>query len=86
MARPGVTCHPDFHTVAVVAGVTVTGMLPGTAWRPKGVIEISGDVHRLCCDHALDLADALLLVVCRMDVVYEERYGTIDDTACAPGG
>lgn len=65
--------HPEFRTVVAIAGVTVIGVLPGTA-RPVGSIAISGDVHRLSCDQALELVDALLLAVTRMDVIAEERY------------
>ncbi len=66
--------HPEFRTEVAVAGVTVTGVLPATARPPMGSIAISGDVHRLSCDHTLELVDALLLVVTRMDIILEERY------------
>jgi len=39
----------------------------------------SGDVRRLSCGEALELVDALLLVVTRMDAVVEERHGTPTD-------
>jgi hypothetical protein len=73
--------HPDFRTVVTVCHLTVTGVLAGTARPPMDSIAISGDVQRLSCDEALELVDALLLVVTRMDVVAEERYGaTTDET------
>jgi hypothetical protein len=67
--------HPPFRTVVTVCGLTVTGVLPGAPRMPAGSIAISGNVRRLSCDDALELADALLLVVMRMDVVVDERYG-----------
>jgi hypothetical protein len=70
-AEPVRSSHPEFRTEVTVGEVTVTGVLPGTA-RPRS-IAIGGDVHRLSCDQALELADALLLVVMRMDIVAEER-------------
>jgi hypothetical protein len=73
-AEPGPSMHPEFRTEVAVAGVTVTGVLPATARPPVGSIAISGDVHRLSCDHALELVDALLLVVTRMDLVLEARH------------
>ena len=72
--------HPEFRTEVTVAGVTVTGVLPATARPPGGSIAISGDVHQLSCDHALELVDALLLVVTRMDTIVEERYSTTTTT------
>jgi hypothetical protein len=66
--------HSEFRTEVAVAGVTVTGVLPATAQRRVGSIAISGDVSRLSCDLALELVDALLLVVTRMDIILEERY------------
>jgi hypothetical protein len=73
-AEPVPSMHPEFRTEVAVAGVTVTGVLPATARPPMGSIAITGDVHRLSCDHALELVDALLLVVTRMDIILEERY------------
>ena len=70
--------QPEFRTEVAVAGVTVTGVLPATARPPVGSIAISGDVHRLSCDHALELVDALLLVVTRMDTILEERYSATE--------
>lgn len=65
----------EFRTVVAVAELTVTGMLPAAA-RPQveGSVAISGDVQRLSCDEALELVDALLLVVTRIDAVAEERH------------
>jgi hypothetical protein len=73
-AQPVPSMHAEFRTEVAVAGVTVTGVLPATARAPVGAIAISGDVRRLSCDHALELVDALLLVVTRMDLTLEERY------------
>jgi hypothetical protein len=70
----GTTEHSEFRTTVAVGELTVTGVLPGTARQPVGSIAIGGDVHRLSCDQALELVDALLLVVLRMDDVAEERY------------
>jgi hypothetical protein len=66
--------HSEFRTEVAVAGVTVSGVLPATARPTVGSIAISGDVYRLSCDLALELVDALLLVVTRMDIILEERY------------
>jgi len=70
------TMHPEFRTTVPVGELTVTGVLPRPARLPVGAIAICGDVQRLTCDQALELADALLLVVLRMDSAAEERYGT----------
>lgn len=67
--------QPEFRTQVVVGQAMVTGVLPGAAWV-EGSLAISGDVRRLSCSEALELVDALLLVVTRMDVVAEERHGT----------
>jgi hypothetical protein len=67
---------PQFCTQVVVGQVTVTGVLPGTARAHAGSIAIGGDVRFLSCDEALELVDALLLVVARMDVAVEERHST----------
>lgn len=68
--------HPEFQTDVTVAGgaVVVTGVLPGTARLPVGSVDISGDVRGLTSDEALELADALLMIVMRMDTMAEERY------------
>jgi hypothetical protein len=71
----------EFRTQVLVGQVMVTGVLPGAAWT-EGSVAISGDVRRLSCDEALELVDALLLVVTRMDVVAEKRYGTPIDPPC----
>jgi hypothetical protein len=65
---------PVFRTEVAVCDLTVTGVLRSTAPLQEGVIAVGGDVHRLSCDQALELVDALLLVVTRMDVVVEERH------------
>ena len=70
--------HPAFRTQVVVGQVMVTGVLPGAA-PTEGLVAISGDVRRLSCGEALELVDALLLVVTRMDAVVEERHGTPTD-------
>jgi hypothetical protein len=73
------TPHPEFRTQVVVGQVMVTGVIPGAC--TEGAVAITGDVRRLSCDEAFELVDALLLVVTRIDVVAEERYGTpIDAT------
>jgi hypothetical protein len=73
--------HPQFRTKVPVGEVTVTGVLPCTARALAGSIAIAGDVRFLSCDEALELVDALLLVVARMDVVVEERCGATIDAA-----
>lgn len=67
--------RPEFRTVVAVAELTVTGVLPAAA-RPQveSSVAISGDVQRLSCDEALELVDALLLVVIRIDAIAEERH------------
>ncbi len=73
--------YPEFRTVVeVVGGVTVTGVLLGTPWRPAGAIAISGCVDVLWRDQARELAAALQLVADRMDAVANERYGTVAST------
>jgi hypothetical protein len=73
--------HPQFRTQVAVGEVMVTGVLPCTARAHAGSIAIGGDVRFLSCDEALELVDALLLVVARMDVAVEERCSmTIDAT------
>jgi hypothetical protein len=71
---------PEFRTVVAIAGITVTGVLSDPS-RQEGSIAISGDVHTLCCDQALELVDALLLVVMRIDVAAEKRCRIIT-SAC----
>jgi hypothetical protein len=69
--------HREFRTVVAVAGgVVVTGVLPGTAWRPEGAIAVSGDVSGLWRGEAGELADSLRLVVDRMDACARQRYGS----------
>jgi hypothetical protein len=70
--------NPEFRTQVVVGQVMVTGVLPGGA-PTDGSVAVSGDVRGLSCDEALELVDALLLVVTRMDAVAEERSGTPTD-------
>lgn len=78
--------HSEFRTVVEVAGVTVTGVLPGTAWRPEGGVQICGDVQHLGRDQARDLAYALHVVATRMDSVADERYGsTVGPAGCGEG-
>jgi hypothetical protein len=72
----GASGAPEFRTQVVVGEVTVTSVLPCTARAHAGSIAIGGDVRFLSCDEALELVDALLLVVARMDVVVDERYST----------
>lgn len=67
--------HPEFRTSVEVGELTVTGVLPGTAWRPAGGIAISGPVGVLRPGRARELADALCVVAGRMDAAADERYG-----------
>jgi hypothetical protein len=60
----------------------MTGVLPVTASRPTGSVAATGDVQRLSCDQALELVDALLLVVTRMDAMAEERLGAPIEGPC----
>jgi hypothetical protein len=71
-----------FRTEVAVCGLTVKGVLPSTVGPQGGAIAIGGNVQRLSCDQALELVDALLLVVTRMDVVAEERCSATTDTTC----
>ena len=70
---------PEYRTTVAIGRLTVTGVLPGPSRlrdvaRPREPwIAIGGYVHHMTCDRALELADALLLVVLRMDGVAEER-------------
>jgi hypothetical protein len=72
--------HPQFRTEVPVGALTVTGVLPCSARALAGSITIAGDVRFLSCDEALELVDALLLVVARMDVVVEQYSTTMDAT------
>lgn len=70
--------RPEFRTTVASGEVTVTGVLPAvprpdTARTPAAWIAIAGDVQHLSCDDALELVDALLLVVMRMDGVADGR-------------
>ena len=69
--------HPVFRTVVQVGGLAVTGVLPGTRWRPEGAIQISGHELGLGRGVARELADALRQVADRMDAVADERYGPV---------
>jgi hypothetical protein len=69
--------------VAVAGGVSVTGVLPGTAWRPEGTIAISGELGHLWRDQAGELADVLRLVVERMDACAQQRYAATGAAAVA---
>jgi hypothetical protein len=69
--------------VAVAGGLSVTGVLPGTAWRPEGTIAISGELGHLWRGQAGELADALHLVVERMDVCAQQRYASMSAGAVA---
>ncbi len=55
-----------FRTVLPLRGLTVTAALADPL--SPGSIAITGDVRKLDCDQALQLSDALLLAVMRMDV------------------
>jgi hypothetical protein len=61
-------------------------MLPGTAWRPEGSIAVSGDVSGLWRGQAGELADALLLVIERMDACAQQRYAPTSAGAVASLG
>ena len=74
-AEPTPPEQPELRTTVPVGELTVTGVLPGTPALPVGSIAIGGDVSRLSCDEALELVDALLLVVLRIDEAAEQRYG-----------
>jgi hypothetical protein len=75
---------PVFRTDVSVRQLTVTGVLAGVAGPPVDSIAISGNVQRLSCDEALELVDALLLVVTRMDEFVEERYRPTTDVDPRP--
>jgi hypothetical protein len=78
--------YPPFR-MAVEVGelVTVSGWLPGVAWRPAGAIAVRGDVSFLARPRARELAGALLLVAARMDSCVDERYGALARTASIEG-
>jgi hypothetical protein len=71
--------EPTFQTVVEVCGLTVTGVLTGTAQPPVDSLAVSGNVQQLSCNQALELVDALLLVVTRMDDFVEELYDAARD-------
>jgi hypothetical protein len=77
--EPMRSADPEFRTTVTVGELTVTGALPGTprppgwAQLPLASVGIGGDVQHLSCDEALELVDALLLVVLRIDGVAEKR-------------
>ena len=73
-----------FRTNASVCGLMVTGVLAGMAWPPVESIAVNGNVQRLSCDEALELADALLLVVIRMDGFVKDRYSPIPNADVRP--
>lgn len=54
-----------FRTVLPLPGLTVTAVLADPL--SPGSIAITGDVRNLDCDQALQLSDALLLAVLRID-------------------
>jgi hypothetical protein len=67
--------YAPFRTaVDVGEQVTVTGWLPGMAWRPAGSIAIRGDVSFLSRARARELAGALQLVAAQMDAAADECY------------
>jgi len=76
--------HPGYRTEVAVGVLTVTGVLPGTAWRPEGSIVIAGENWslsagearlRLRRDQARELAAALVVVADCLDACADERYG-----------
>ena len=71
--------HAEFRTEVAVGEVTVTGVLPSTEWPLVGTVAVGGNVDRLSCDQALELADALLLVVARIDEFAERRGDAMYD-------
>jgi hypothetical protein len=81
--------HPEFRATVTVGELTVTGVLPGTSRQtdavqlPEGSIAIAGDVQHLSCDDALQLVDALMLVVLRLDGATEERHSATTPANCA---
>jgi hypothetical protein len=80
--------HPEFRATVTVGELTVTGVLPGTSRQthaaelPEGSIAIAGDVQHLSCDDALQLVDALMLVVLRLDGATEERHSATTPANC----
>jgi hypothetical protein len=85
-SRAGVAgrIEPAFRTEVSICELTVTGVLAGMAGPPVDSIAVNGNVQRLSCDEALELVDALLLVVTRMDEFVEERYRPITDVDPRP--
>jgi hypothetical protein len=76
--------YPPFRTAVKVGElVTVTGWLPGMAWRPAGAVAVRGDVSFRA--RARELADALQVVAARMDSCADERYGAITGAASIEG-
>jgi hypothetical protein len=71
--EPARSVHPEFRTQVAVSGAMVTGVLSGTAGPAPDAIAVSGDVQRLSCEQALELADALMLIVLRIDAVTQAR-------------
>jgi hypothetical protein len=84
--RAGLTgrLEPVFRTDVPVGQLTVTGVLAGTTRPPVDSIAVRGNLRRLSCDEALELVDALLLAVSRMDEFVEERYSPIADVDPRP--
>jgi hypothetical protein len=85
-SRAGVArrIEPVFRTEVSVCELTVTGVLAGIAGPPLDSIAVGGNVQGLSCDEALELVDALLLVVTRMDEFVEGRYSPITDVDLRP--
>jgi hypothetical protein len=86
--RPGAgvagRIEPAFRTDVSVCELTVTGELAGMAGPPVDSIAINGNVQRLSCDQALELVDALLLVVTRMDEFVDARHRPTTDVDPRP--
>jgi hypothetical protein len=85
-SRAGVAgrMEPAFRTEVSVCELTVTGVLAGMAGPLVDSIAISGKVQRLSCDEALELVDALLLVVTRIDEFVEKRHSLITNADPRP--
>ncbi|MFP5364677.1 MAG: hypothetical protein ACLGI5_18315 [Thermoleophilia bacterium] len=68
----------DFQTrVEAFPGMTVTGVLPATAWRAGGEVLLSAEVRRLWRDQAHAIGHALVRVVARLDACADERFDAI---------